>query len=74
MREGFDNSTSSHWNADVSEKTSSWPSRFSKVKLTLARLTSSSTHPDPGYEGTPTDYCKHQSVFDARAVPFLFVT
>ncbi len=28
--------------------------------------------PEPGYEGTPTDYCKDQAVFDAGAVPFRF--
>ncbi len=47
---------------------------ISKVKITLTRLTSSSAHPEPGYEGTPTDYCKDQAVFDAGAVPFLFVS
>ncbi len=36
MRKGFTNSTSSRWNADTSELTSSWPSRFSKVKLILS--------------------------------------
>ncbi len=49
MRKNFANSTSSHWNADASELTSSWPSRFSKVKLTLSRLTSSPAHPEVGY-------------------------
>ncbi len=68
MRKGFANSTSSHWNTDASELTSSWPSTFSKVKLTLTRLNSSSAHPEPIYEGTPTDYCKAQAVFDAGAV------
>ncbi len=47
------------------ELTSSWPS---------TRLTSSTAHPEPGYEATPTDYCKHQAVFDAGALPFLFVS
>ncbi len=28
--------------------------------------------PEPGYEGTPTDYCKDQAVYDAGAVPFQF--
>ncbi len=28
--------------------------------------------PRPGYEGTPTDYCKDQSVCDAGAVPSQF--
>ncbi len=37
--------TSSRWNADVSELTSSWPSKFSKEKLALTRLNSSSAHP-----------------------------
>ncbi len=50
----------------------SWPSKFSKEKLTLTRLDSSSAHPKPVYEGTPTDYCKDQAVFDAGAVPFRF--
>ncbi len=72
MRKGFASSTSSRWNADASELTSSWPSKFSKVKLTLTRLTSSSTHPEPDYEGTPTDYCKDQALFDAEAVPSQF--
>ncbi len=56
MRKGFANSTSFRWNADASELTSSWPSKSSEVKLTLTRVTSSSVHPKPGYEGTPTDY------------------
>ncbi len=30
--------------------------------------------PRTGYEGTPTDYCKDQAIFDAGAVPFLFVS
>ncbi len=72
MRKGFANSTSSRWNADASELTSSWPSKCSKEKLTLTRLNSSSAHPEPVYEGTPTDYCKDQAVFDARTVPSQF--
>ncbi len=44
---------------------------FSNVKLTLTRLTSCA-HPEQGYEGTPTDYCKEQAVFDAGALPFRF--
>ncbi len=36
-------------------------------------LTSSSAHPEPDYEGTPTDYCKDQTVFYAGAAHFLFV-
>ncbi len=55
--------TSSRWNADASELTSSWPSKCSKVKLTLTRLTSSSDHPEPGYEDTPTIYCKDRYLF-----------
>ncbi len=55
---GFTNPTSSRWNADVFELTSSWPSTFSKVKLSLTCLNFSSAHPEPGFEGTPTDYCK----------------
>ncbi len=43
-----------------------------EVKLTLARLNSSSAHPESDYESTPTDYCKDQAVFDARAVPSQF--
>ncbi len=39
----------------------------------LTRLNSSSAHPEPVCEGTPTDYCKDQAVFDEGAVPFLFV-
>ncbi len=31
-------------------------------------LNSSSAHPEPAYEGTPTEYCKDQAVFDAGAV------
>ncbi len=27
--------------------------------------------PEPVYEGTPTDYCKYQAVFDEGPVPFL---
>ncbi len=48
-------------------------SNASKEKLILTRLTSSSAHPEPVYEGTPTDYCKDQAVFDEGAVPFLSV-
>ncbi len=55
-----------------------WPhpdhQNLSKVKLTLNRLTSSTARTEPGYDGTPTDYCKDQVVFDAEAVPFLFVS
>ncbi len=67
FRKGFSNSTTSSWNADASELTSPWPSTFSKVKLTLTRLTSSSDNPEPGYEGTPTDYSKDKAVFDEGA-------
>ncbi len=45
--------------------TPSWPLEFSKVKLTLTRLNSSSAHPEPDQEGTPSGYCKDQAVFDA---------
>ncbi len=72
MKKGFVNSTSSRKNADASELTSFWPSSFLKVKLTLTRLSSSSVHPELGYEGTPTDYCKDQTVFDEGAVPSQF--
>ncbi len=61
------------WNADASELISSWPSKFSKEKLILTRLNSSSAHPELVYEGTRTDYCKDQAVFDEGAVPFLSV-
>ncbi len=71
--EGFANSTSSRWNADASELISSWPSKFSKEKFNLSRLNSSSAHPESIYEGTRTDYCKDQAVFDEGAVPFLSV-
>ncbi len=72
MKKRFANTTSSHWNADASELASSWRSKYSKVKLTLTRLTSSSAHPEPGYEGTSIDYCKDQAVFDAEAVSSQF--
>ncbi len=72
MKKRFANTTSSRWNADASELTSSWRSIYSKVKLTLTRLTSS-VHSELVYEGTPTNYCKDQTVFDAGAAPFLFV-
>ncbi len=42
--------------------------KFSEVKLALNHLTSSSAHLEPGYEGTPTYYCKDQDVFDTIAV------
>ncbi len=71
-RKGFANSTSSRWNTDASELISSWASKFSKEKLTLTRLNSSSAHPEPAYESTPTDYCKDLAVFDAGAVPSQF--
>ncbi len=74
MRKGFANAPSSRFNADASELTSSWSSKFLKMKLTLTRLTSFSAHPEPDYEDTPTDYYKDQAVFDAGAVPFLFVS
>ncbi len=45
---------------------------FLKANLTLTRLNSSPAHPEPGYEDTPTDYCKDQAVFDEGAVPFRF--
>ncbi len=70
--ESLANIPSSRWNADASELTSSWPSKFSKMKVTLVRLASSSTHPEPGYEGIPTDYCEDQAVFDAGVVSFRF--
>ncbi len=70
--EGFANSTSSRWNTDASELISSWPSNFSKEKLTLIRLNASSTHPEPVYEGSTTGYCKDQAVFDEGAVPYQF--
>ncbi len=63
MRKGFANSTSSRWNADTSERTS---------KFTSTRLYSSSAHPEPIYEGTSTDNCTYQAVFDAGAVPSQF--
>ncbi len=72
VRKVFTKSTYSRWNEDASELTSSWPSKCSKVKLTLTRLTSSSTHPEPGYESTPTDDCKGQAAFDAGTVLFRF--
>ncbi len=48
------------------------PADLILVKLTLTRLTSSTAHPEPGYEDTPTDYCKNQAVFDEGAVPSQF--
>ncbi len=72
MRKGFANSNPSRWNADAFELTSFWRSKFSKVKLTVTRRTSSSAHPEPGYEGTPTDYCNYKAVFDAGVVPSQF--
>ncbi len=64
MTKRFANSTSSHWNADVSDLTLSLPSSFSKVYITEAHLSSSSAHPEVGYEGTLTEYCNDQAVFD----------
>ncbi len=72
MRKGSANSTSSRWNADASDLTLSWLSKFSKVNLTLTRLTSSSAHPEQGYERTNTDSFKDQAVFDAGVVPSQF--
>ncbi len=34
------------------------------------RLISSSAHPEPGWEGTSTDFCKDQPVFDEAVVNF----
>ncbi len=68
MRKGFANSASSHWKADLSELTSSWPSTLSKVELPLANLITSSAHPEPSKEDTPTDFCNGQAVFDEGAV------
>ncbi len=45
MRKGIANSTSSRWNAYTSELTPSWPSKCSKVTLTLTRLMSYFAHP-----------------------------
>ncbi len=70
IRKGLANSTSCRWNADASELISSWPL---KLKLILIGLNSSSAHPEPVYEGTPTDNCRDQAVFDEGAVPFLSV-
>ncbi len=50
MRKCFANATSSSWNAEAPEPTSSWRSRTSKVTLTLTRLNSTSAHPEPDYE------------------------
>ncbi len=71
-RKGFTNSASSRWNADASDLASSWPSKFSKVNLTLTCLNSSTTRPEPDYEGTPTDYCKDHAVFYAGTIPSQF--
>ncbi len=73
LREGFANSTSSRWNADASELISSWHSKFSMEKLISTGLNYSTVHPEPVYEGTRTDNCKDQAVFDEGAVPFLSV-
>ncbi len=44
------------------QKPSNWPHPgLSKVKL---------THPQPGWQGTSTDYCKDQAVFEEGAVRF----
>ncbi len=45
--------------------------KCSKEKLTLTRLNFSSAHPETVYEGTPTENCKDQAVFDEGAVPSL---
>ncbi len=68
MRGGFANSTFSRWNPFASEVITFWPSAFSKEKLTLTRLISSSAHHEPVYEGTHTDYCRYQAIFDSAAV------
>ncbi len=44
-----------------------------KGEVDLNRLDSSSAHPEPVYEGTPTNNYKDQAVFDEGAVPFLSV-
>ncbi len=41
---------------------------FQKRKLILTRLNSPSTHLEPVYEGTLTDCCKDQAVFDEGEV------
>ncbi len=60
-----------HVSAVVSELTSLWPSRFSKVKLTWAYLLSSFAHPGLGWEGSLTEYCKDQAGFDEEVLCFL---
>ncbi len=76
MRKGFANSTSSRLNADASELTSSWSSKFSKEKLTLTRLNSSSVH-RPGLRGhtyrllqRPSRLRRRSGAFSARIVKF----
>ncbi len=69
MMKGFANLNSSRYIADTSELALSRPSKFSKVKLTLTRLNSSSAHPEPDYEGTPNDNCKDQVFLHAGVVP-----
>ncbi len=39
--------------------------------MILTRLNSSSSHPEPVYEGTSTDFYKDQAVVDEGAVSFL---
>ncbi len=36
--------------------------------MIVTRLYSSPAHPEPGYKGTPADYCKDQATFDPGVV------
>ncbi len=45
---------------------------YRRVKLTSARLTSSSNHPEPGLGSPSTDY-KDQTAFDTEVLYFQFV-
>ncbi len=65
------------WPVSAAENDGESGGRFPTVRhahlLGLIGRSHFSAHPEPVYEGTPTDYCKDQAVFDERAVPFLSV-
>ncbi len=44
---------------------------YAQLDFDRLALTPNVAHPEPVYEGTPTDYCKDQAVFDEGEVPFL---
>ncbi len=66
MRKCFANPTSSHWNADASELTSSRPSGFPKSQLTLNRLIFFLCPPRAGHTYMYTNNCRRAKPSSAK--------